>query len=274
MNFNQKTIELLRTSSHGRIGSRNFQKIFPSVAAQVRHDRGTPWLQRWGKSRNVDEHENSLIVDPKILSLIGRHANCPIRDGDAYHAGLLHTYGYLFSCLKTRYGYKRERWTRNTLETGFGLPKKSFSPSPDTGTLLSNITQFLCRVSIEPNFQTQTTLDTKLNPFIVDYEYRRLKIHRITENIKVSRKPISVVTDLVQFPNPTQDHFALLIYSCRSSKQQKLFTCFPIPNEVYKNLLDNARKNETPITLRFNAILPGFPQDGCKGTREIAVLKL
>ena len=72
----------------------------------------------WGKSWNFDEHAGQQIVDPYILDLLSEQLQYVVGT-DLVHAGIIHTYGYLFSQLETPYGLKRVRWTNRKLDWGF-----------------------------------------------------------------------------------------------------------------------------------------------------------
>src|SRR5262249_2770464 len=94
---------------------------------------------------NVDEYAGQTIVHPEILRAIGELAGVRMRS-PVVHAGLQHTYGYLFSLIETPYGAKRDRWVTTDLETGFGLELSLLGEKPHDGTLLANLTWFLGRI--------------------------------------------------------------------------------------------------------------------------------
>ena len=86
---------------------------------------GPTLIRNWNYDLNASgEFAKAAIVNPLILQMIERTANFPVildpREPRIVHAGFEHTYGYIFSTLKTPYGYKRARWVRNEIETGFG----------------------------------------------------------------------------------------------------------------------------------------------------------
>lgn len=274
MDFNRKTLQLLKTSSHGKIGIKNFRRIFPEIAEQIESDQDSNGLDYWGRSSNFDEYESARIVDPKILSAIGRLANYPIRNKKEYHAGLLHTYGYLFSRLKTRFGYKRQRWTEKTIERGLNLKASTLSPIPESGTLLQNTTYVLSRISLQ-QFDPAQLLERNQTPSISEKAVRQLSVQRILEHATLdSGLKTVLISDLVKCKKPTANYSDLLIYSHHVAGAQKLITCFPISRNVKSELLKTAKENSTPIFLRFNAVVAGFPAEGCTGTREVTRLKL
>jgi len=252
---------LLSTASHGRIGIRSFESLFPNIAQQIRLDSESNVFDYWGQSRNIDEHENKLIVDPKILSVIGRIANFPIRDGKSYHAGLILTYGYLLSNLKTRYGYKRERWTTGVIESGFGIQSGLFSHAPPDGTLLSNITFLLSGIAFAKRKSDRNALSAHIDSAeeLKGFPFSNIKLTRIKESITLPRnKQVDLLTDLVRFKHPTKAADSLVVYSFQSNHQQRLVTCFPIGKMAVDNLLRESRLPNKEVRPRYNLFLKNY----------------
>ncbi len=291
VDFNRKSKQILASASNGRIGVQKFREFAPKIAAQIQANTGAPWLGLWGESRNIDEHEHAKIVDPKILSVIGRIAKTSIRSPNqpnTYHAGLMHTYGYLFSQLKTRYGYKRERWTSGVIEAGLKLPARCLSPSPDNGTMLGNITFVLTRLGLTNNGIENNLRKRVSNVFpstpnnLREFPFDKIQKSRIVESVQLKtgrKKPrqIKLFTDLISFKANSKPYDSLLIYSIQDSKpslttnfiQQKLITCFPINKQGRQLLITEARANKIAIRARYNAVIPGFPSQGITGERSI-----
>ena len=273
--FPDRIKRVLNSSRHGRIGIREFKKQFPDLTAQIRKDRDSVFLHDWGRSFNFDEHEQQKIVDPKLLSTIGRIANVEIRQGNSYHAGLIHTYGYLLSLLPTRFGFKRERWTTGVIDSGFETSERCFSPHPENGTLLSNITYFLTKISMgRQPFSNAETPRSLLN-----YRYKQLVVTRICETCRYNlgdgkKKALTFITDLVDFQKTVNGNSSLVIYSTLIDKSHTLITCFPTSSNSKKELLAIAKNNSTPIVSRFNLALNGFPKSGVIGKRTVESLKL
>ena len=273
MDFERKVKRLLGSSRHGRIRIRDFEKEFPRLADQIRRDRESPFLDIWGQSYNTDELENSAIVDRKFLTTIGRIANTNIRDGQSYHAGLIHTYGYLFSLLPTKHGYKRERWTQGIIEKGLGIPERCLSPQPPDGTLFANVSFLLSSIAIG---RKSTINDANVSERLKLFRFRDMKRHRILETCRysVKKKRVQLVTDIVDFGKTVKKCCSLLVYSTLIAKQRRLITCFPIQSKSRDELFDIAAKNSTPIKARFNLAIMDFPSDGVYGERTIENLKL
>src|SRR3569832_2946383 len=75
----------------------------------------------WTDSTIFDELAKENILPDKILNGLGiRHEST----GGVVHvpAGMMHTYGYLFSQLKTAYGLKGKRWIESRVDERLGHP--------------------------------------------------------------------------------------------------------------------------------------------------------
>ena len=268
--FRRITNQVLSTAKNGRIGIRAFETNLLQIAKQIRQDAQSAWLGVWGQSLNYDEHEQAQIVDPKLLNVIGRIAQHPIRDGRSYHAGLMHTYGYLLSNLKTRFGYKRKRWTDGLIESSLSLEPGVLSPRPGQGTLLQNVSFMMSQIAF-PTEQQKPALPTDTIPDSLQrVRFDRLNITRITEEVQLSssRKRLKIYTDLVRF-KPACPLDYLLVYSIKSGSTSQLITCFPTNTISAKELLANAESNDTPIRPRFNLAFDNFPTTGLNGKRTV-----
>ena len=122
------------------------------------------------------------IVDPKILTLIGRLAKFPIRDQQhgqqRYHAGLIHTFGYLFSNLKTRFGYKRDRWVDGKLDASFGWPQGTLLGTHGDGNLFANVSFLFSKIVLPKSNRTVSTLESALvSDHILNCDFQKAKNH-------------------------------------------------------------------------------------------------
>jgi hypothetical protein len=241
------------------------KKHCPHIARQIVQDGAMEkLLSLWGQSCNIDENAGQEIVPPPILQVIGELAGVPMR-GRFVHAGLEHTYGYLFSLIETPYGFKRTRWVSTDLEIGFGLDPTLLGDQPNAGTLLGNLSWFLARIVFraQPDCMPQQAPAT-VAPDIVNYPYADLAILRIVERIEIGPTPIRIYTDLVPFPHSapqTDKENQLLIYSLqkRSAASPKLVTAFPVKKSMVDELMTSAQSSgKAPIRLRYNAYVRGM----------------
>jgi hypothetical protein len=250
----------------------------PGFLKQLEQDHETPLLfQLWGMSRNIDESHLSTgrrTVSPAILKALNSIWNVGY-DNDYIHghAGLTHTYGYLFSNLETPFGYKRARYARNEIESGFGLPAGLFSGRPAKGTLFSNLTVFAGKIAFRDHEPAMKLLDEAIGQIgrtapaeLLSYPYGSLKLRRLVEWTRNDAFTLELRTDIVSFPkaNPAGRNTALLIYSMVYKKDGKdrarprLITVFPVDSGFAANLFKADGLGErVPFKLKYNASVQG-----------------
>ncbi len=269
-------------SSLTAITRRNLPR-FVTHLKRVAQDQST--LDQWGKSVNFDELAKKQIVPDAALKLIAEICRFPM-EPPAFHAGLLHTYGYLLSTIQTPYGYKRTRWLSPTISQGFGLSPTFLNAFPARGTLLGNLTQFLNALR-----GSQVTVDRLTSPLqrLVQQAPRGWEI---IETVPSQNNRSDVITTNLYpllSPQPDAGADALLVYSVADStgknptrtgpagsncsSQNKLITAFCINQATVDGLTEpnQAGANQT-IRLRYNGWIDGFRKDGAIGTRTIRKL--
>ena len=238
----------------------------PNLYNQILKDSKDPYLTMfWGKSLNFDSGAKKQIVDNKIIENLQGLFNIK-NDNKIVHAGIMHTYGYLFSTINTPYGYKRKRWIDPTLNEAFDLAGKSFSPESIDGGLLSNVTYFSGMLAFKN--KTELSLLKNISNEVFTYNYAGLSVDRIEE----ATKDYTLVTTLVRFPVKlmVSENDYLLIYSSvnQQTKKELLITVFPINAESYEKIIaPNTMGANQKITLRYNAYLDGVEQN-LTGTRK------
>ena len=298
------------------------QKSIPGFLDQLERDRKAPGLEAlWGQSRNIDESSLSTTTTPAtpktatrivpenlLRALTSIWALPYSSDFTEGHAGLTHTYGYLFSTLETPYGYKRARYVRGEIEAGFGLPTGSLGGKPRSGTLLQNLTYFAGRIAFRAGMESagdargRAELEllaqqkpSGVAPGVLTFDYASLKPKRLLERIEIQSIPgmktggydtqgfIEMRTDIVPFlhPNPNQKNQALLIHSIWSGHSSPvtrmaprppvLITVFPVEASFAEHLFDPKTLGEkVPMKARYNAVLPyPVPADQMTGQRSI-----
>jgi hypothetical protein len=228
------------------------QKGAPEFMRDLAADERRPGMLRlWGKSVNFDEHAKGVIVAPRVLEALG------VKNG---HAGLTHTYGYLFSDLPTPYGFKRARWVSGEIERGLGLPPGTFSPVPKKGTLLSNVTAFAGKIAFRTDSREFRAAD-KIRSFNISSFNRRRLVEK-TGNITIR-------TDLVDYK---EGKGALLVYSWRDEKAKRayLITAFPVDAGFAGGLFAEKNLGEgKTIVARYNGDIPGLTgKPGLTGSRR------
>jgi hypothetical protein len=256
------------------------KRLCPHIYQQIRRDARYPeLLSLWGRGVNVDENVGQIIVHPAILKEIGSLAGVPMR-GRVVHAGLQHTYGYLFSLIDTPYGAKRDRWLSTDMERGFGIDLTLLGDRPSSGTLLANLTWFVGQIVFRDRPRLRQRLESStaaVAPSLLRYN-ARLDVCRIVERVVLPGKPgreVSLITDLLRYPHPpadqTKDH-TLLVYSIQQGKNSalKLITAFPVRPAMVRELRASVGPGKVRVRPRYNASVRGFPPAALPGRRFFA----
>lgn len=220
-------------------------------------------LSFWGRSRNIDELAGGTIVAPQILELVAAVTKKRLSPKTP-HAGLQHTYGYLLSTLETEYGFKRDRWLSPDIADAFGLNAAVLSPSPDSGTLLANVTAFAGRFAWRNEEAKVSRLISRLEKHasadVLQLDIEAVQQMRVTENLQHTWRGQNskwhFQTDLVD-----RAGLSVLIYTLKNltTDQHDLITLFPIQSTAKKEILDRvASRTLDDIRLRYNAYVPGM----------------
>ncbi len=239
----------------------------PALLNQIITDAKDPYIPMfWGQSYNFDSGAKKVIVAPKIIGELQKHFNIK-NDNHIVHAGIIHTYGYLFSVIETPYGYKRKRWIAPTLNYAFSLEANSLSPEAIEGGMLSNITFFAGTLAFTD--KTQLNLLKNVASEIFTFDYKKLNITRVEEILPNH----TLVTTLVKLPKKetTEENDYLLVYSTIEKKLNKelLITAFPINLESFNKIVapETLGPNQK-ISVRYNAYLEGLGKE-LIGTRKL-----
>lgn len=261
--WNEITKTLIQNIDTGL--DKNLSIYHPKLLAQINLDSKDPYLLMfWGKSYNTDASGNETIVNEDLLKVLHQKFNS-YTTGKSAHAGIIHTYGYLFSLLDTPYGFKRKRWVDQSLNQAFSFENLSLSPDSLDGGLLSNLTYFIGMITLKN--KTNLQLLKNVSQEIKRYDYDGLKIFHLIEKTK----DVIIKTSFVTFPKKisNEDNSYLLIYTIFDLKLDKefLITAFPVNQKTFLNAQDikNLGKNKS-ISLRYNAAHDQFVE-GTLGTR-------
>lgn len=267
------TRELRADAAAGKSVEEEFAELAPDIVRQLKIDsRRRPWLSLWGLSVNEDEHAHGVIVDPIIIAAIAKGLGLPYAPGKPAHAGMAHSYGYLFSTLRTPYGFKRARWVDGEIDKGFGLAPGTLGPEPKEGTLLSNLTFFLGNIAFRGDANELSALrrhSAWAAPALRSFDYKNLRARRLEETIEGSS--LTIRTDIVDFPVRTGPDDQLLIYSVAtgSPAAARLITAFPIKTPFAESLLDLKAQEGKPVKARYNAFVEELPSEGKLGRRRL-----
>lgn len=273
-NTDQYWSKLVKTSEQKKISILEvLKKENPHLSSQIEADAKDPLvLDFWGKSLNFDSGAKKQIISDSIIIDLQKTFNLS-GDNRIVHAGITHTYGYLFSVLETPYGTKRKRWIEPTLNYGFALQGNSLSPDTMQGSLLSNVTYFAGKLAFKGD-EEKSQLDQLKNvsPEIRNFGYKKVSVTVLEEEVAAS--PITLRTTLVKLPfkKPQEENDYLLVYTVLNQKEKKevLITAFPIKKEAFAKTVDPAGlgKNQ-PIAVRYNAHVDGLMDQKQTGVRKI-----
>jgi hypothetical protein len=286
-----------------------FRELLPDLDRALQSDsHRASWKTLWGRSINFDELAKDVIVHPAIVEALGErfgnrapmiltHFNAekisgspaaaalgkPVTTDPAghplVHAGMEHTYGYLFSLLRTSFGYKRARWVQGEIEAGFGLKAGLLGPRPETGTLFSNVTYFAGHIAFRGNESRLSILQKggrDLPSEIRDFDFSKLSPIRLEETVSAKdgageMRTVVLRTDFVPFFHPQADSH-LLVYSVLdpSNGGETLVTAFP----VAQSFVDMATAADglgegKPVQTRYNGFVEGVTGAILTGTRKM-----
>ncbi|OFZ70157.1 MAG: hypothetical protein A3K03_04990 [Bdellovibrionales bacterium RIFOXYD1_FULL_44_7] len=250
-------------------------KAVPILVEQLKQDASRKELKAlWGQSINYDEYAKGTIVEPTTLAALATMAAVDFEDSRIVHAGLEHTYGYLFSLLRTPFGYKRARWVKDDIETGFGLPRGALGPSPVAGTLLTNITCFAGRIALNDSLNKAVLEECEriAAPSVASFDFSKISITRLEESLRVDRL-VRLRTDFAFFPVQNNKLSALLVYSIddEAYAAPKLVTAFPVEQTFVDRAVDGkGLGSNRVIVTRYNAFVNGLTNSMKKliGTRK------
>jgi hypothetical protein len=228
----------------------------------------------WGKSLNFDSGAKKQIVADSIIRDL-HHKFKTDTDNKIVHAGITHTYGYLFSVLNTPYGYKRRRWVDPTLNYAFALSGNSLSPETMEGGLLSNVTYFAGTIAFkEEGAREALKTLTNVSNEVLNFDYNKLNTKTVEEEITSNSSGDVLRTTLVKFPfkREEEENDYWLIYTIYTPKAHKevLITAFPIKKDAYKKIIDQESLGPNrPVVVRYNAYLEGQMDQNLTGTKKL-----
>lgn len=251
---------LLKKQHGGRLRIGDFRHFFPELSWQIAQDSGHAWLDLWGCSYNRDEYTAQTIVDRKILNCIGRLNRSSIRLGRAYHAGFLHTYGYCLSLIETRFGRKRDRWTKGQVARLLSLDDGLLRPIPPAGTLLQNLTGALL-AAVRPYGFCPARQPERLS---VPFEGISFQASRMIESVPMPGAPMAVrLVTLIGRERRSCDPDLLCIYwvDDLATNTSRLVTCFPMSPQSAAEYLAMPVGKDVAIRMRFNAAVDGWERE-------------
>jgi hypothetical protein len=246
-------------------------RIAPQIVAALACDAQVPaLLAAWGTALDYNQAPDGSfgaepIVPLALIDELSRLAHAPPRRDRLVHAGVQHTYGYLFSVLPTPYGFKRARWVAPTIDDGLGLPRGTIAPAPAAGTLLGNVTYLAGAIAFTGEPERSALPTTLVSPALRSFDLTALHVTRLTETVG----DVALRTDFVDLPHPTDAAAALLIYSVRDRGGSRLITMFPISVASRAKYTSVTTGDAVAITTQYNAWVEGLTGTTAIGSRSL-----
>ncbi len=226
----------------------DLQDVLPGLQANLA-DAAAVSARWWTDSTPYDELARAPILDDRVLDGLGipHHVT-----GGVEHvpAGLMHTYGYLFSQLKTSYGLKGKRWIESRVDERLGLPAGTFSPLPPEGEFLSNVTAALARaVGLPLDLPRASKALTSAKRFGAVEEAVRWRLPDGSEVSGIVRTHLVALLPLREFAS-ADTH--LLIYELEIGGARRFVTAFPVEKGFADSLLNAKPFDDAKFKPRFN----------------------
>jgi hypothetical protein len=235
-----------RLSSGATVES--LEDVLPGLSANLKTAKAIS-AKYWTDSTPFDEIAKAYILPDNVLDGLGiRHETT----GGVVHvpAGMMHTYGYLFSQLETPYGRKGKRWIESRIDERLGLPAGTFSPVPPQGEFSSNVTAaFLKLVGERPSISSAAKLKLKAKAA----GSLEQKIKWTTQDGKTEKA--SVFTHLIPLkplPGFETTDSQLLIYSIVRDGRRLLVTGFPVGDQFAESIIKTPAGKIASFMPRFN----------------------
>ncbi len=196
-------------------------------------------LERWDYSTMKDASTGESILDHKFANRIKLPIS--VKNGVYFSsAGILHTYGYIFSQLQTPYGLKGKRWIESRLDERLGLPAESFSPFAKKGEFLLNVTNAL------------HSLIANTNKAVKQVGYLQETIVWKTKKKNFKANIYTYIYDLLPHPDYPDLKEKLLIYKSTSEKGQRFITAFPIDLNTVESIKQIKAENSNRFSPKYN----------------------
>lgn len=203
----------------------------------------------WTDSTTFDELAKQAILPPAVMDalLIPRETTAGVEHASA---GIMHTWGYLFSQVKTPFGLKGKRWLESRVDERLGLPAGFFGPLAARGEFTANVTSALMTLIGHPVALPGAAQDA----------FAARTLGRLEQDV-TWKKPdgkkirMTVATHLVALPPvaglETKDAY-LLIYSTTEKGRHRLVTAFPIEEGFAASIIAAKPSKEPVFKPRFN----------------------
>lgn len=123
---------------------RALERRMPGFSRRFEKAHHPELLACWAHSSPIDANAHGEILPEATRARLGMTTAYLSETRPFVHAGLMHSYGYLFSTLQTPYGLKGKRWVESRIDERLGLAAGTLAPVPvEGGEFLHNLTWLL-----------------------------------------------------------------------------------------------------------------------------------
>jgi hypothetical protein len=240
---------------------RTIQEIdarFPGLAKRLKEAQDPLLLSLWGRVSIIDASSNLPILPDLVLDRLGITSRRNAAGERRVHAGLMHSYGYLFSIIDTPHGRMGRHWIEGRIDERLGLGAGRFAPVPQKGEFLANLTWTLLTVTNRWDEQPLETrrriLSLAANDLTLTTPARAAEI--IVEKTTVDGEEVRVYTAFVPLRDlvnhATIDAF-LLIYWTEKGSTLELITTFPVSSD-FRDRVIAAPRPPGSFVPRYNLV--------------------
>ncbi len=201
----------------------DLEDALPGLSAHMRLSAAIS-RRYWTDSNLLDAGAKADILPQQVMAELGIPRR--VTDGVAHApAGMMHTYGYLFSQLQTPYGLKGKRWIEAKIDERLGLPAGTFSPTPPAGEFASNVTAAVYRLigvtGAPPSAAALEPSATPLGRLDEDVTWETPEGRRVSASVRTH------LFEMRSVPGAAEDGEPLLIYEVVRGGRHLIVTAFP-----------------------------------------------
>ncbi|MDD5302857.1 MAG: hypothetical protein PHS14_07065 [Elusimicrobia bacterium] len=207
----------------------------------------------WTDCTIFDELAKAEILPEKAMKGLGIRREAA---GGVVHApaGVMHTYGYLFSQLQTAYGLKGKRWIESRLDERLGLPAGTFSPLTAEGEFASNLTSALFQLIGAP---AKVAHAAKLKPAAKAIGRVEQRVTwKAPDGKTVKAAVFTHLVPLAPLTGLTTSDDYLLIYEMLRDGRHRVTTAFPVGQGFADAIMGTKPDKEPVFKPRFNLYVP------------------
>lgn len=203
----------------------------------------------WTDSALYDELAKQEILSAPVMDAL--HIPHETTGGVAHaSAGVMHTYGYLFSQVKTAFGLKGKRWIESRIDERLGLPAGTFGPLAPRGEFTANVTAGLMALIGHPVDLPEAAKDVPsarpIGRVEQDVTWRTPAGKKVRATVSTHLVPLKPLAGL-----ETKDAY-LLIYETAEKGRRRLVTAFPIEEGFAASIMAAKASKEAQFKSRFN----------------------